>query len=160
MAGISYLGVCAVGLIILGFLSSKAYTISCYSCNSQYDPNCGDPFNPFSIGIANCSLYPKPEHISDYEAKLCRKIVQKIQGSVRVIRSCGYIEDAEKDDKMCVKRSGTHDVHVDYCSCTGELCNKSNNLSSNFHYVIASVIIGICFGVNAFKSYETLYTLL
>lgn len=155
MAGFPYLGIYAVGIIFLGFLTSKAYSISCYVCNSEFDPSCGDPFKPYSIGVLNCSLSIKPEHLAeDAKPVLCRKIVQRIQGTVRVIRNCGYIEDPGRDNKACSKRSGTHDVHVDYCSCTGDLCNGAKNLSYNLYNLIISVIIGIFLSVNVFKTNE------
>ncbi|EEB18835.1 conserved hypothetical protein [Pediculus humanus corporis] len=128
----SYASFFAVGFIILSFLSTKGNSISCYVCNSEFDPSCGDPFKPYTIGVLNCSLSIKPDHIAGQEAKLCRKIVQKIQGHVRVVRSCGYIEDPLRDDQECAKRSGTHDIQVDYCSCTGDLCNGTNKLHDNF----------------------------
>ena len=34
-----------------------------------------------------------------------------VYGIVRVVRGCGYITD-DRDDKDCMKRSGTHDVHA------------------------------------------------
>lgn len=44
-----------------------------------------------------------------------------------MVRGCGYITD-DRDDKACVKRSGTHDVQALYCSCTADLCNSSQNV--------------------------------
>lgn len=50
--------------------------IMCYHCNSAYDPRCGDPFDSFSLGQVNCSVTPRPEHITE-EPTLCRKIKQR-----------------------------------------------------------------------------------
>lgn len=75
---------------------------------------------------------------------------------MRVIRKCGYIEEPARDNKACTKRTGTHDVHVDYCACTGDLCNGTKNLGSNLYNVIVSAIIGVCLSVNAFKVNEML----
>ncbi|KAK6633905.1 hypothetical protein RUM44_004512 [Polyplax serrata] len=143
MSGLSFIGFYTIGLVIFVFLTSTAYSISCYVCNSEFDPSCGDPFRPYTIGVLNCSLSIKPDHIAGQEAKLCRKIVQRIQGHVRIFRSCGYIEDPLRDDKECIKRSGTHDVHVDYCSCTGDLCNATNSLNYNLHNILIPLVIGI-----------------
>lgn len=51
--------------------------IICYQCNSEYDPRCGDPFDPYSLGTVNCSFQPRLEHLSHLEPTLCRKISQK-----------------------------------------------------------------------------------
>lgn len=45
-----------------------------------------------------------------------------VYGKVRVVRGCGYVRDA-RDDGLCMKRSGTHDVQAIYCACTKDLCN-------------------------------------
>ncbi|KAH1003892.1 uncharacterized protein LOC109534372 isoform X1 [Dendroctonus ponderosae] len=105
--------------------------LQCYDCNSAYDPRCGDPFNPYSIGIVNCSEQKPPEHLINPELHpnqrlkptVCRKLVQKVEGKKRVIRECGYIMD-DRDDKSCPRRTGTKEVEVFYCSCTKPLCNQ------------------------------------
>ncbi|KAL1139369.1 hypothetical protein AAG570_006353 [Ranatra chinensis] len=98
----------------------------CYQCNSEYDPRCGDPFDPYSLGTVNCSLLEPLEHLPGYKPTICRKNVQKVQGKIRIVRGCGYIEDSYKNEKQCLYRSGTHDVNMHYCSCTGNLCNTAS----------------------------------
>ncbi|EDW60738.1 UPAR/Ly6 domain-containing protein crok [Drosophila virilis] len=115
-------------LLLLGVLCCIQVTtaLMCYDCNSEYDPRCGDPFEPYSIGEVNCSKQEPLEHLKDkYKPMLCRKTVQKIYGKVRVVRGCGYIPD-ERTDKECIRRLGTHDVSATYCACTQELCNGAN----------------------------------
>ena len=51
-----------------------------------------------------------------------------VYGKTRVIRDCGYLTD-DHLDKQCLRRSGTHDVRVYYCSCTGDLCNAGISLT-------------------------------
>ncbi|RZC34232.1 uncharacterized protein BDFB_009917 [Asbolus verrucosus] len=123
---------------------AKEKSIMCFECNSEYDPRCGDPFDSYTIGIVNCSKKRPLNHITE-KPTLCRKTVQKdtvdtvikicnlkliqvffsVQGNLRVIRGCGYIPD-KNDDKQCLLRTGTHDVHVRYCSCKGNLCNTGS----------------------------------
>ncbi|KAL2721387.1 protein quiver-like, partial [Vespula maculifrons] len=98
--------------------------IICYQCNSEYDPRCGDPFNPYSLGTVNCSFQPRLEHLDHLEPTICRKISQRIYGKDRVVRGCGYITD-QKDNGACLLRTGTHDVRAHYCACTGDLCNSA-----------------------------------
>ncbi|XP_034101736.1 uncharacterized protein LOC117566357 [Drosophila albomicans] len=114
-------------LLLLGALCCMQVctALMCYDCNSEYDPRCGDPFEPYSIGEVNCSKQEPLEHLKDkYKPMLCRKTVQKIYGKTRIVRGCGYIPD-ERTDKECVRRSGTHDVSATYCACTKELCNTA-----------------------------------
>ncbi|XP_076264652.1 UPAR/Ly6 domain-containing protein crok-like isoform X2 [Rhynchophorus ferrugineus] len=104
--------------------------LQCYDCNSEYDPRCGDPFNSYTIGIVNCSDIKPPEHLLSpdmlpnqrLKPTVCRKIVQWVEGKKRVIRECGYIQD-DRDNKNCLKTTGTKNVDVKYCACTKPLCN-------------------------------------
>ncbi|XP_019870827.1 uncharacterized protein LOC109599298 [Aethina tumida] len=109
--------------------SRKNVSLRCYDCNSEFDPRCGDPFDPYTIGIVNCTDRRPPEQLlelaPDIQPKVCRKLVQKVEGKTRIIRGCGYLRD-DRDDKECVIRSGTKDVHVKYCACTKSLCNSAH----------------------------------
>lgn len=59
------------------FILLVSTAIFCYQCNSEYDPRCADPFDAFSLGVVNCSLKPRLEHMPEYEPILCRKTKQK-----------------------------------------------------------------------------------
>ncbi|XP_018566961.1 uncharacterized protein LOC108907669 [Anoplophora glabripennis] len=113
--------------------NNKSMPLQCYVCNSAFDPRCADPFDPYTIGIINCSDRPTPEHVKDHlhldrivVPVVCRKMVQKVEGVVRVVRSCGYIRD-DHDDKKCFRRTGTAAVEVIHCSCTKSLCNAGHS---------------------------------
>ncbi|GAB1869145.1 hypothetical protein CAJAP_10224 [Camponotus japonicus] len=134
-----------IGLVLVLVLAAtfhRGEAIICYQCNSEYDPRCGDPFDPYSLGTVNCSFQPRLEHLSHLEPTLCRKISQRIYGKVRVVRSCGYITD-EKDNGECLMRSGTHDVRALYCSCTGDLCNSVESLRTPSLLPLASLLTAV-----------------
>lgn len=125
-------------------------SIICYKCNSANDPNCGDPFEPYTLGVVNCSLVPKPEHLDqNVTATICRKSVQKVYGKIRIVRDCGYIEDSNTD-KECLKRSGTHDVQVHYCSCSKSLCNGGQHVRGTPQ--LAALFVAMLATVLAFGS--------
>lgn len=60
----------------------------CYDCNSAYDPNCGDPFEPYTLGKVNCTQQEVKEHLKDKYTQpvLCRKTTQK--GMYSDMKSC------------------------------------------------------------------------
>ncbi|XP_012276725.1 uncharacterized protein LOC105697710 [Orussus abietinus] len=126
---------------LLIFLAAfhRGEAIICYQCNSAYDPRCGDPFDPYSLGTVNCSIQTRPEHLSHMEPVLCRKMSQKVYGKVRVVRGCGFITD-ERDNGECLLRTGTHDVKARYCACTGDLCNVGSHTSPIIGAIATSIL--------------------
>lgn len=62
-----------------------------------------------------------------------------MQGHIRVIRGCGFMPE-EEGSKSCYKRTGTHDVNVEYCACNENLCN-SGKLSRPSITVLSSAIL-------------------
>ncbi|XP_018393566.1 PREDICTED: uncharacterized protein LOC108772526 [Cyphomyrmex costatus] len=134
-----------IGLVfvVLATTFDRGEAIICYQCNSEYDPRCGDPLDSYTLGTVNCSFQPRLEHLSHLEPTLCRKISQKVYGKERVVRSCGYITDAEKDNGECLMRSGTHDVRAVYCSCTGDLCNSVESLRTPSLLPLASLLTAV-----------------
>ncbi|XP_051170131.1 uncharacterized protein LOC127287325 [Leptopilina boulardi] len=123
-----------IGTLLLLFLTffNNGNALTCYQCNSAYDPRCGDPFDPYSLGTVNCSFQPRLEHLKHLEPTVCRKISQKTNGELRVVRGCGFINDEETDNKECQRRVGTHDVKAFYCACNTDLCNSAyTKLPSN-----------------------------
>ncbi|XP_034245035.1 uncharacterized protein LOC117647415 [Thrips palmi] len=119
--------VVVVVLAALACLDTRVEAIICYDCNSEYDPRCGDPFDPYTLGQIDCNERQALDHLSGANATLCRKLVpaSAMGTRTRVVRTCGYIEDAARDGVLCTPRSGTHDVNVLYCSCKGNLCNAA-----------------------------------
>jgi hypothetical protein len=65
-----------------------------------------------------------------------------VEGTVRVIRGCGYIRDP-RDDKECTRRSGTHDVILLYCACSKDLCNSGNSINVGIFVVIGSMLMSL-----------------
>lgn len=119
--------ICVLAGIIVLFNFEGSTALICYHCNSEYDPRCGDPFDAYSLGEVNCSMQESLEHLPNLVPTLCRKTTQKVYGKIRVVRGCGYITD-ERDDRECMKRSGTHDVQAIYCACTTDRCNGARSM--------------------------------
>jgi len=135
----------ATTTLVLGLIAGCA-GIRCYSCNSHYDRNCLDPFNNFTTELVNCGMeghqmphLPPKEDGSPLTANICRKTVQLVSEEIRVIRSCGWLpNDPDLKDRDCFTRTGTHQVMVYHCVCTGDACNGA--IHSTLEY---TVLVGL-----------------
>lgn len=65
-------------VMLYRFVNFAGLSLQCYACNSANDPSCDDPFKHYTIGVINCSMREKPEHLDPEhrESKVCRKTVQ------------------------------------------------------------------------------------
>eukprot|EP00090_Calanus_glacialis_P035548 TRINITY_DN60676_c0_g1_i1.p1 TRINITY_DN60676_c0_g1~~TRINITY_DN60676_c0_g1_i1.p1 ORF type:complete len:157 (-),score=15.20 TRINITY_DN60676_c0_g1_i1:77-547(-) len=105
--------------LILGCAVWSGYSIKCWECRSDGDPKCADPFDNTSFPITDCSHKPQREHLPGLESTMCRKIRQKVNGEWRFIRSCAFLGEpgVGNDERYCIHRSGTYNIHVEYCTC-------------------------------------------
>lgn len=110
------------------FMVPSAESLHCWDCNSGYDPRCADPFDNHSIALVDCSQISY-SHLNVKEATLCRKTTQTVNGKLRVIRSCGWLNSTHEDDgKSCFQRSGSQDVYITHCTCFSDGCNGSSSI--------------------------------
>lgn len=122
-----------LSIVILFSAIAGCSGISCYSCNSHYDKRCGDPFSNYTTQLVNCDQeghkmthLPKQEDGTSYTANICRKTTQIVGEDTRVIRGCGWLPNPENmKDRDCFTRTGTHQVMVHHCVCTGDACNSA-----------------------------------
>ncbi|XP_054717896.1 uncharacterized protein LOC129227371 [Uloborus diversus] len=130
--------------ILVGFFLHFGESIHCWECNSKYDPNCGEPFKPYSMALVDCGQRFLKQDLAT-SATICRKLSQKVQGETRIIRSCGYIDPQEAG--TCYNKAGTHLVFTEYCQCSGDGCNKTGALRplSGFLIVLSLMALMGCF---------------
>merc|ERR1711936_1255557 len=104
-------------IYILGI--QTGHSIKCWVCRSDGDPKCADPFDNTSFPITDCSHKPPREHLPGLLSTMCRKIRQKVNGEWRFIRSCAFLGEpgVGNDERYCIHRSGTYNIHVEYCTC-------------------------------------------
>merc|ERR1712154_99753 len=109
-----YLGIA----LVLDFAVISGYSIKCWECRSDGDPKCADPFDNTSFPITDCSHKQEREHLPGLESTMCRKIRQKVNGEWRFIRSCAFLGEpgVGNDERYCIHRSGTYNIHVEYCT--------------------------------------------
>ncbi|CAH2071885.1 unnamed protein product, partial [Iphiclides podalirius] len=128
--------------ILLIATAKYGAAIFCYDCNSAFDPRCGEEFDPFSLGVVNCSLKDPLEHIPAVESTFCRSIRMEIYGKIRVVRQCGYLtEENEKiGDPPCKRQTGTGDLFVTYCNCDTDLCNGASTRDTIIYAIVLSAL--------------------
>ncbi|RWS27477.1 hypothetical protein B4U80_08080 [Leptotrombidium deliense] len=133
---------------VLGFLGliTAVSAIHCWDCNSFINAGCGDPFRNSSFAIKDCN-HRDVHKLSVYgEAKFCRKIVQKVDKHLRVVRDCGWLDEdisikSHLGPGECVKRSGTFSVLVQYCTCNTDKCNPGAYLLPKAYLLVAATLI-------------------
>lgn len=121
-------------LFLLAVLIPIALSIKCWECNTRINGGCGDPFVPGDFAQADCSQKHLPR-FPDKNGHFCRKTTQKINNVVRVIRTCGYINETMDQvpegavlPKTCEKQSGA--VVIETCVCnSGDGCNSVGSLT-------------------------------
>jgi len=121
---------------LLGIQSGDS--IKCWVCRSDGDPKCADPFDNTSFPIADCAREKPREHLPGLQSTMCRKVRQKVNGNWRYIRSCAWLGEpgVGRDERYCIHRSGTYNIHVEYCTCRSkDGCNGSKATSPS-HWII------------------------
>ncbi|CAL8123598.1 unnamed protein product [Orchesella dallaii] len=113
--------------------------IKCWVCNSRNDLGCGDPFDNSSFPISDCDAeYDRRDNLKGIKATMCRKIVQKVQGEWRWIRSCAFLGEPGigGDERYCKRRTGTFDIYQEDCLCRGkDGCNAGNSWQASIGVV-------------------------
>jgi len=118
--------------------------IKCWVCRSDTDPKCADPFDNTSFPISDCSHEPERQHLPGLESTMCRKVRQKVNGDWRYIRSCAFLGEpgVGSDERYCIHRSGTYNIHVEYCTCRKkDGCNPASSLKVNWLNMVAIIAL-------------------
>ncbi|CAL4060435.1 unnamed protein product [Meganyctiphanes norvegica] len=122
-----------------GFFIQEGSAILCWECNSKLDPRCSaDNFDAHTIEYVDCDQLERG-HLKG-EAKFCRKIVQNIEGVVRTVRGCGWLDEPKAAPGECYYRTGTKDIGITFCYCDENKCNSGNALTVSLPLAAAAAI--------------------
>ncbi|UJR36165.1 hypothetical protein I4U23_028899 [Adineta vaga] len=115
-----------LSFVILILLIPYVTSLKCYVCNSNEDPACD-----FDDQLSNFA-----KQCPEKEDPYCRKISQKVDGYMSIIRACG----SKIGSKLCYKTAGTHTANV--CSCNDDLCNTAVTFNGpqRFMTILSSVV--------------------
>ncbi|XP_059079941.1 uncharacterized protein LOC131878056 [Tigriopus californicus] len=119
-------------ITVLIFIQDTS-AIKCWVCRSDGDPKCADPFDNTSFPITDCKQEKPREHLPGLESTMCRKVRQKVNGNWRYLRSCAWLGEPGigRDERYCIHRSGTYNIHVEYCTCRSkDGCNGAGTAQS------------------------------
>uniref|UniRef100_A0A6M2E0M1 Uncharacterized protein n=1 Tax=Xenopsylla cheopis TaxID=163159 RepID=A0A6M2E0M1_XENCH len=129
-------------ILVLSLFIGTAFGIKCWDCRSDTDPKCADPFDNSTVPIKDCKQESDLEHLPGIRPTMCRKIRQKVNGEWRYYRSCAYMGEPgiEGDERFCLKRTGTYNVFMEFCTCNSkDGCNSSSVLTP--HIILSSMCI-------------------
>ena len=106
---------------------------NCYECNSAVDPLCGEEFeeaafSKFEVSCTASASKPKTTGPSGgWQPTGCRKIVQEVQNSERIVRQCAY----SGEDVDGFKRTGNEGVRLWYYQCSdNDFCNHASPIQA------------------------------
>ncbi|XP_026286450.1 uncharacterized protein LOC113212078 isoform X2 [Frankliniella occidentalis] len=123
MSPFSVMALCLVALAAL----HSAAALRCWSCDSQNDYACDDPFrtaNRFALIECDNRAAQGPAYYHGYP--VCRKVKQRIDGRPLVIRSCGWVDPNDGGRSACNQLSTPGYIHQEYCSiCNSDACNSA-----------------------------------
>ncbi|OXU28480.1 hypothetical protein TSAR_013360 [Trichomalopsis sarcophagae] len=130
-----------VTFVLLSCFFETGVSIKCFTCRSDSDPKCADPFNNSTIQIIDCQR--ESEISPTVRPNMCRKTRQKVNGVWQYYRGCAYAnEHSREGDGKCLWKTDTDNVSVETCTCGDKYgCNSA----SEHHY-------------NAFLRYGGLFT--
>ncbi|CAG9810425.1 unnamed protein product [Chironomus riparius] len=137
-----------VPLIIFIYLIKNTTSTSCYQCNSYINPSCGDPFRShfFVRNVVNCTEEAERRHINLTDSKtFCRKNIQIVDETVRIIRDCGFYHGRANEQERCVRRFGSENIKLWNCACDEDYCNGSRTLSSQGFWMIICAVFAVTF---------------
>ncbi|CAH2264725.1 jg5432 [Pararge aegeria aegeria] len=117
--------------------TANVFGIKCWSCQSDTDPKCADPFDNTTVPITNCMK-------EDGKWPMCRKIRQKVDGEWRISRGCALLDRSEiySDRRLCLKQTESNETIIEDCSCLDrDGCNSSGIISPMPFMMLISVSI-------------------
>lgn len=127
-------------VLVLSVLSFITYgdALKCWTCSSDLDPHCADPFNNTSPSfdlhhtLTDCNTQSSP-HYSLYKTKsVCKKIKQTVNGKHEaVVRTCEWLKS--EDDAVGECPPSTFNtpkyITINYCeTCDTDGCNGAENI--------------------------------
>lgn len=140
-------------VFVLAVFFPSGECIHCWDCNSAYDPRCGDPFDNHSIALVDCSQMSYT-HLAVKEATLCRKTTQKVNGVLRVIRSCGWLNSTHEDSGLsCFQRSGSQDVYLTHCTCFTDGCNGAHWFKPNAYLIALPLLVVLLINLRSWTNH-------
>ncbi|GAU88860.1 hypothetical protein RvY_01479 [Ramazzottius varieornatus] len=116
-----------VHVFALIYSARNVHSISCYECNSHYDPRCDDHFDNLTYPLTDCKYKVKP-HLGLSGAPMCRKAISYVQGEKRVVRECAFFGlIGYNDGRWCLERMGTKYIKYSVCLCNNkDGCNGAS----------------------------------
>lgn len=107
-------------------------------------------------GMADNGLDEQVEtiHLNQIYIIICNKfsstviLIYLVDGKWRYIRSCAWMSDPLKmarrgDERFCLIRQGTWDIHIEYCECySKDGCNSSTKVFANAALLGLFLVVG------------------
>ncbi|CAH2264722.1 uncharacterized protein LOC120631096 [Pararge aegeria] len=128
--------------VFLVYFVADVFCIKCWSCRSNNDPKCADPFDNKTVPITDCNEEKGLINFPGLRPNMCRKIRQKVNGEWRYFRGCAYLGEVgiKGDERFCLMRTGTYNIFIEYCTCNSKDGCNSSGIVSPMPFLLISLI--------------------
>lgn len=119
-------------VVVLAVFVETGSALRCWTCSSDLDPHCNDPFNaslPLNTHrypITNCDANVGTNYPYFAASKpACKKSRQYVNGELVVIRGCTWKHPEDTGDE-CPTSTQPNYIRTTYCkTCMTDTCNGS-----------------------------------
>ncbi|KAG6438512.1 hypothetical protein O3G_MSEX000026 [Manduca sexta] len=121
--------------VILCALTS-VNSIKCWSCSSNIDPKCADPFDNSTFPLMDCN-HERISHLSDVMLSMCHKSKHKVDNELVIVRGCAWKHQNDSSTTCLISSNRPNEVPL-YCeTCDYDGCNGATTISRTLALLIA-----------------------
>ncbi|XP_069699740.1 UPAR/Ly6 domain-containing protein crok-like [Periplaneta americana] len=121
MQGASYIA----GFCLLAFAVHTGSGLRCWTCSSNSERHCGDPFNKTYISMVDCNRDRSQHYHIQTANVVCKKSKHLVNGEEIVMRSCEWNKDT-----ACTPSHHTAVQNVFCETCSEDGCNGAFRFST------------------------------
>lgn len=142
----------AFALLAIAAHVQPGWAIKCWVCTSTMSKDCGDPMNATehnrNFHTRDCDGTIPQSSYGYNEKNVCKKIVQRENGQLVIVRSCAIPNPDEREitNGPCGPHAATQSqVTIESCHiCNSDYCNGANSISGIQMFQACAIALLTC----------------